>query len=81
MELIDKVVAAHQETQRAQHMFTRARDDFDAYIAEHPDIREEAEAMVSNAISESLMKMNAEIYGPPPGAQSDAEHADSAPDA
>ncbi|WP_406437630.1 helix-turn-helix domain-containing protein [Streptomyces sp. NBC_00631] len=81
MELIDKVVAAHQETQRAQHVFTRARDDFDAYIAEHPDIREEAEVMVSNAIAESLMKMNAEIYGPPPDTQSDPEHADSAPDA
>ncbi|MBV9024401.1 MAG: helix-turn-helix transcriptional regulator [Streptomycetaceae bacterium] len=67
MELIDDVVAAHQETQRANAAFTRARDALDAYLAEHPDIREEAEVMVSNAIAESLARTSAQIYGPPPG--------------
>ncbi|WP_103502950.1 MULTISPECIES: helix-turn-helix transcriptional regulator [unclassified Streptomyces] len=68
MELIDRVVAAHQQTQRAQHAFARARDDFDAYIAEHPDIRDEAEVMISNAIAESITKLNTEIHGSPPDA-------------
>ncbi|MEV6793640.1 hypothetical protein AB0M87_16910 [Streptomyces sp. NPDC051320] len=81
MELIDEVVAAQQATQRAQHAFARARDSFDAYIAEHPDIREEAEAMVSNAIAESITQMNAAIFGPPPGGPADADHSDAAPDA
>lgn len=75
MELIDNVVAAQQATQRAQHAFAQARDSFDAYIAEHPDIREEAELMVSNAIAESVMKMNTEIFGPPPGASAEADHS------
>ena len=66
---------AQQATQRAQHAFAQARDSFDAYIAEHPDIREEAELMVSNAIAESVMKMNAEIFGPPPGASAEADHS------
>ncbi|MCX4725034.1 helix-turn-helix transcriptional regulator [Streptomyces sp. NBC_01306] len=81
MELIDNVVAAQQETMRAQHAFARARDTFDAYIAEHPDISEEAEAMVSNAIHESVTQMNAQMFGPPPGASADADHPDAAPDA
>ncbi|GAB3108773.1 hypothetical protein GCM10027160_07130 [Streptomyces calidiresistens] len=52
MHLIDEVVEAFRATQRANATFTRARDALDAYLAEHPDIREEAEVMVSNAIAE-----------------------------
>ncbi|MEU7313594.1 helix-turn-helix transcriptional regulator [Streptomyces sp. NPDC007083] len=53
MELIDDVVDAFRETQRANAAFTRARDALDAYLAEYPDIREEAEVMVSNAMAEA----------------------------
>lgn len=77
MELIDVVVGAHQETQRANAAFTRARDALDAYLVDHPDIREEADVMVSNAIAESVMRTNAAIYGPPPG--EDTGTADDAP--
>ncbi|WP_434591966.1 helix-turn-helix domain-containing protein [Streptomyces sp. A5-4] len=80
MELIGKVVAAQQATMRAQHAFAQARDGFDAYIAEHPDIREDAEVMVSNAIAESVMQMNTEIFGPPPGPPAEAEHPDTTSD-
>ncbi|MER6911195.1 helix-turn-helix transcriptional regulator [Streptomyces sp. NPDC000594] len=78
MELIDDVVAAHRETQRANHAFTQARDAFDAYIAEHPDISEEAEVMVSNAIAEALMQANLATHGPTPGGpRPDTGHAGS----
>ncbi|EST29627.1 helix-turn-helix domain-containing protein [Streptomyces roseochromogenus] len=74
MELIDEVVDAFRGTQRANAAFTRARDALDAYLTEHPDIREEADVMVSNAIAEASTKHLLETYGPPPG-----EHPDDTP--
>jgi transcriptional regulator with XRE-family HTH domain len=67
MELIDDVVEAFRATQRANAAFTRARDAFDAYLTEHPDISEEAEAMVSNAIAEAASEQLLQMYGPPSG--------------
>lgn len=72
MELIDAVVDAFRETQRANAAFAQARDALDAYLAEHPDIREEADVMVSNAMAEASTKHLLETYGPPPG-----EHRDT----
>ncbi|WP_327274337.1 helix-turn-helix domain-containing protein [Streptomyces sp. NBC_01224] len=63
MELIDNVVAAYRASNRANHEARKARDQLDAYLAEHPDIRKEADVMVSNAIAAELMKSNEE-YGP-----------------
>ncbi|WP_030898795.1 helix-turn-helix domain-containing protein [Streptomyces sp. NRRL F-5126] len=63
MELIDNVVATYRASHRANHEARRARDQLDAYLAEHPDIREEADVMVSNAIAGEVMKVNDE-YGP-----------------
>lgn len=74
MELIDAVVDAFRETQRANADFTRARDAFDAYLAEHPDIREEAEVMVSQAIAQASTTHLMDAYGPPPGEDHDAGH-------
>ncbi|WP_225076978.1 helix-turn-helix domain-containing protein [Streptomyces sp. CoT10] len=71
MELIDAVVDAFRETQRANATFTQARDALDAYLAEHPDIREEADVMVSNAMAEAAAEHLLESYGP-----SSAEHRD-----
>jgi transcriptional regulator with XRE-family HTH domain len=73
MELIDAVVDAFRETQRANAAYTQARDALDAYLAEHPDIREEADVMVSNAMAEASAKHLLEAYGPP-----SAEHQDEA---
>ncbi|MFP8944390.1 helix-turn-helix domain-containing protein [Streptomyces fenghuangensis] len=73
MELIDNVVDTFRETQRANAAHTRARDALDAYLAEHPDIREEAEVMVSHAIAEETTKHLTETYGPPPGEHTDAD--------
>lgn len=56
LELIDDIVRAFRETQRANAAFTRARDAYDAYIAEHPDIREEAEVVISNSLAEVAME-------------------------
>ncbi|MFG3002003.1 helix-turn-helix domain-containing protein [Streptomyces sp. NPDC048340] len=67
LELIDAVIATNATAQRAQHAYTRATDELAAYLAEHPEIREEAEVMVSNAIAENTMKINQEQFGPPPG--------------
>lgn len=73
MELIDAVVDAFRETRRANSAYTQARDALDAYLAEHPDIREEADVMVSNAMAEASAKHLLETYGPP-----SAEHHDEA---
>jgi transcriptional regulator with XRE-family HTH domain len=73
MELIDAVVDAFRETRRANAAYTQARDALDAYLAEHPDIREEADVMVSNAMAEASAKHLLETYGPPT-----AEHHDEA---
>ncbi|MFI9580459.1 helix-turn-helix domain-containing protein [Streptomyces sp. NPDC052236] len=73
MELIDAVVDAFRQTQRSNAAYTKARDAFDAYLAEHPDIREEAEVMVSNAIAEASVSHLMQTYGPPPG-EHDAGH-------
>jgi transcriptional regulator with XRE-family HTH domain len=76
MELIDAVVDSFRETQRANAAFTKARDALDAYLAEHPDIREEADVMVSNALAEASTKHLLETYGPPPGEHHDADTED-----
>jgi transcriptional regulator with XRE-family HTH domain len=79
MELIDVVVDAFRETQRANAAFTRARDALDAYLAEHPDIREEADVMVSNAMAEASAKHLLETYGPPSDERQDeADTSDEA---
>ncbi|MCT9076998.1 helix-turn-helix domain-containing protein [Streptomyces fulvoviolaceus] len=62
MELIDAVVDAFRETQRANAAFTQARDALDTYLTEHPDIREEADVMVSNAMAEASTKHLLETY-------------------
>ncbi|MEB8343909.1 helix-turn-helix domain-containing protein [Streptomyces endophyticus] len=67
MELIDTVIDAFRGTQRANAAFTEARDTLDAYLAEHPDIRDEADVMVSNAIAEEASKTMLKMHGPPPG--------------
>ncbi|MFF6790786.1 transcriptional regulator with XRE-family HTH domain [Streptomyces filamentosus] len=66
MELIDTVVAANAAAQRAQHAYRRANAELIAYLDEHPDIREAADVMVSNAIAENTMKINQEEFGLPP---------------
>nr|WP_138894019.1 helix-turn-helix transcriptional regulator [Streptomyces chryseus] len=75
MELIDAVVDTFRGTQRASAAYTQARDELDAYLAEHPDLREEADVMVSNAIAEASTKHLLETYGPPPGESRDASSA------
>ncbi|GGZ85464.1 helix-turn-helix domain-containing protein [Streptomyces bluensis] len=76
MELIDAVVDSFRETQRANAAYTKARDHLDAYLADHPDIREEADVMVSNAMAEASTKHLLETYGPPPGEHRDADADD-----
>ncbi|MFZ3569655.1 helix-turn-helix domain-containing protein [Streptomyces sp. BH097] len=75
MELIDEVVDAFRATQRANATLTEARDALDAYLTEHPDIREEADVAVSNAIATEASKHLLKAYAPPPG-----EHDTAAPD-
>ncbi|AWN28147.1 transcriptional regulator [Streptomyces sp. NEAU-S7GS2] len=78
MELIDDVVRAFRETQRAGVSLTRARDALDAYLAEHPDIREEADVMVSNAMAEEAIANFAigPYDAPSPGEYPDDEQRD-----
>lgn len=65
MELIDQVVEAFRDSQRANAAFTQAREALDAYLAQHPDIREEADTMVSNAIAEAASSHLVQAYPPP----------------
>ncbi|MCZ4117906.1 helix-turn-helix domain-containing protein [Streptomyces sp. H39-S7] len=67
MEIIDTVVAANLAAQRAQRAYVRATDQLAAYLAQHPDIRDEANVVVSNAIAENIMKINQEESGLPTG--------------
>ncbi|MFZ3558485.1 helix-turn-helix domain-containing protein [Streptomyces sp. BH055] len=67
MELIDDVVDAFRATQRANATLTAARDALDSYLTEHPDIREEADVAVSNAIAAEANKHLLKAYAPPPG--------------
>ncbi|MFJ6408163.1 helix-turn-helix domain-containing protein [Streptomyces hydrogenans] len=66
MELIDTVVAANAAAQRAQHAYRRVTAELADYLDEHPDIRDAADVMVSNAIAENTMKINQEEFGLPP---------------
>lgn len=61
------MIATNATAQRAQHAYRRATDELAAYLDEHPEIREEADVMVSNAIAENTMKINQEQFGPPSG--------------
>lgn len=74
MELIDEIIDAFRATQRANLAFTEARDALDAYLAEYPDIREEADVMVSNAMAEEASRTMLKMHGPPHGG--DVEPAD-----
>lgn len=65
MEMIDTVVAANLAAQRAQRAYVKATDALTGYLAEHPDIRDEADVVVSNAIAENIMKVNQEEFGLP----------------
>ncbi|WP_435844808.1 helix-turn-helix domain-containing protein [Streptomyces klenkii] len=78
MELIDAVVDAFRASQRANAAYTQATEALSAYLDEHPDIREEADVMVSNAIAEASTKHLLETYGPPPGESRDAGSANEA---
>ncbi|MFD7298592.1 helix-turn-helix domain-containing protein [Streptomyces sp. NPDC059897] len=78
MELIDEVVDAFRATQRANATLTEARDALDAYLAEHPDIREEAEVQVTNSIAEEAGKHLSKTYGPLLDADDGAAIADEA---
>ncbi|WP_258534759.1 helix-turn-helix transcriptional regulator [Streptomyces sp. PT12] len=75
MELIDAVVDAFRETQRANHAFAQARDALDTYLTEHPDIRTEADVMVSNAIAEASAGQRARPAGPSLDAGPSADEA------
>lgn len=55
MELIEDIRRRYREMNLVNRAATEARDALDAYLAEHPDLREEADALVSNAIAEDLM--------------------------
>ncbi|REK86463.1 hypothetical protein DY245_32405 [Streptomyces inhibens] len=66
------------QPQRAGATLTQARDALDAYLVEHPDISEEADVMVSNAMAEEAIANFARgPHGaPPPGEHPDADQHD-----
>lgn len=81
MELIEDI-RRYREMRLANRAAAEARDALDVYLAEHPDLREEADVLVSNAIAEDIMASM-----PPPGllqkaapTQPEADHPDAGSD-
>jgi transcriptional regulator with XRE-family HTH domain len=74
MELIDAVVDAFRGTQHANASFTRARDALDTYLAEHPEIRDEADVMVSNAIAQVARNHRSGGFGLPASSPDSDDH-------
>lgn len=62
MELVEDIRLRYREMRLANRAAAEARDALDAYLAEHPDLREEADVLVSNAIAGDIMASM-----PPPG--------------
>lgn len=54
MELVEQIRRAFRETQRANLAFSQARDALDHYLDEHPDIYEEVDNAVKQAITEEI---------------------------
>lgn len=54
MELVEAIRRAYRASHMANLAAAQARDALDAYLDEHPDVREEAEAAASLAIAEEL---------------------------
>ncbi|MER6307811.1 MULTISPECIES: helix-turn-helix transcriptional regulator [unclassified Streptomyces] len=54
MELVEQIRRAFRETQRANLAFSEARDALDRYLDEHPDIYEEVDNAVKQAIAEEI---------------------------
>ncbi|MGG7572902.1 helix-turn-helix transcriptional regulator [Streptomyces sirii] len=82
MELVEDIRRRYREMHLANRAAAEARDALDAYLAEHPDLREEADVLVSNAIAEDLMASMQ-----PPGLlhqasapQPEADHPDTGSD-
>ncbi|WP_328731859.1 helix-turn-helix domain-containing protein [Streptomyces caniferus] len=82
MELVEGIRLRYREMRLANRAAADARDALDAYLAEHPDLREEADVLVSNAIAEDLMASM-----PPPGllhqappTEPEANHPDTGSD-
>lgn len=55
MELVDDIRRAYRASHMANLAAAEARDALDAYLDQHPDVREEAEAAASLAIAEELI--------------------------
>jgi transcriptional regulator with XRE-family HTH domain len=54
MELVEDIRRAYRDAHMANLAAAQARDALDAYLEEHPDVREEADAAASLAIAEEL---------------------------
>ncbi|MFI1097341.1 helix-turn-helix domain-containing protein [Streptomyces sp. NPDC020917] len=54
MELVEDIRRAYRASHMANLAAAQARDALDAYLDEHPDVREEAEAAASVAVAEEL---------------------------
>ncbi|MGK5534349.1 helix-turn-helix transcriptional regulator, partial [Streptomyces sp. URMC 129] len=60
MELVEDIRRKYRQVHLASLALTQARDALDAYLADHPGIRQEADAAVSHAIAKEISHL------PPP---------------
>ena len=54
-ELIENISQRQREYRRASAAFIAARDEFDAYLDQHPEVRDEAEAAVQQAMADDAL--------------------------
>lgn len=75
MELIEDIRRRMRDSHNASLAFAQARDAFDAYIANHPEIRDEAEAVVTRTLAEETATLFQpyETRHPTPQPDPDAE--------
>lgn len=57
MELVEAIRRAWGDVQRANLAFTQARDALDNYLDNHPDIADDVDAVVSNALAHDTMTL------------------------
>ena len=57
MELVEVIRRAWGDVQRANLAFTQARDALDIYLDNHPDIADDVDAVISNALAHDTMNL------------------------
>lgn len=77
MELIEEVRRKMRDSHKASLAFAQARDAFDNYLDNHPEIRDEAEAVIARILAEETANLpqpfEVRRYDPAPDTDTDSD--------